>query len=324
MKRKVAWLLALLSVSTWFYPDVQPSYADSPPSSPGTGFYVQTWWADPTPWGTPSGYVMKAYRKGWHVNPGSPNPTIYLEFGRQLLTGSGWGVVPIGQPYQTNEWARMIAQAFIDGYNDNPQHPVAQIAVSTNNSNYNWYCNNYDPANLSSYWYSSGYAWGGLITSIASRPKVIVRSGNDIESWIGNFNDWRSCGLGAVSWYEGYEARTYTPNFNFGNNPYSEDNVQWTENQVWQVSWGKATAYVFPQIYCTGSGWSASWVNLRRNQGYMQFNGVTSDNAVSRACDGAYSLTWLDSWHNLNNALTNAGFPNHLRSTSIHMFPVGW
>jgi hypothetical protein len=320
MKRPVSWLLVIASLGILLPLQAVPANAYTLPDRQGTGFYVQQYWQDPTPWG--SGTVMKAYRKGWHADGGSPNGSIILHFGRQYQSGAQWGVIPINESYKPNDWVRTIAQAFIDGYNDNPAHPTARIAVGTSNSDYNWYCRDEDPSNLSSLWRVSGNLWGQLVLGLSGRSKVTVSGGNDIESWYGEFDDgWVSCGIGTKSWIDGYEQGSYTRYMvNFGSNAHAEYSPQWTLDEQWQVSWGKASAYMYPQIYCYGV--APSWISIRQYS-YMTFFGVISDNAQSSLC-GSQTLTWQQSWNDLEYQLNLNGYYNALNRIAIHYFKVGW
>lgn len=324
MKRRSILLLMLLMTGNWLYSGVPSSFADNPPARQGTGFYVQNDWLDQVPWG--SGTIWKAYRKGYHANAGAPSRRIFLHFGRQLYQSGSWGVVPIGGSYKSNDWARSVANAFMRGYNDNASHETAEIVISTSTSNYNWTCENNDPQNVSTNWYISGLRWGELVNSVTSYPRVIIRSGNDIESWTDEpeFGDWEACGAGVLRWYDGFEDAPYRPNYNFGNNPYAEDTAQWTQRQAWLVSWGRNRAYVYPQIYCRGSSWAPSWVDMISNF-YMRFDGVTSENGQTRNfCGGSPSLSWQDSWNELNTALANAGYTgNTLLGVAIEHYTPG-
>lgn len=294
---------------------------------PKSRFYLLTQqhdWLNQVPWG--NGTIWKAYRKGFHALAGAPFRRILLHFGRQLNQSGNWGVVPIdGNIYKSNDWARTVANVFMQGYNDNPAHQVAEIAISTSTSNYPWTCENSAPNNVSTNWYLSGYSWGGLLNSLNSYPRVIIRGGNDVESWTDEpiFGNWEACGAGVLRWYDGYEAATTKRIFDFGNNPYAEDNVQWTERQAWLVAFGRTPARVYPQIYCNGSSWAPSWVTMRTHFG-MRFDGVTSENGQSQICGSNYSLSWQASWNALNSALVNAGYTsNTLLGNAIEFYVPG-
>lgn len=329
-KRKCVWLLTLLLVGAYVYSDARPSFALNRPTSPGIGYYIQSWWANPFRWGD-GRMVTLSFRKGYWAGAGSPYPTIFLHFGRQALSNNQWSIQTVEpeNAIHNDTWVQYVAQQFIDGYNDNPAHAnaVANIAIGTSNSDYSWYCHNNDPNNLSPLWYTSGNVWGNLLYLLTAGPRVVIQSGNDIESWIGQFADWKSCGIGALSWYDGFEGTGYRFNYDFGNNTHGEDTVypvEWTQDQTYQTAWGRHSAHPYPQIYNTGSGWSAAWV-LTRQYGYMFFSGVLSDDPQGPQLNGTYpdpgptSLSWSASWDNLNNALVQAGYPDDLQSVVVNM-----
>lgn len=165
----------------------------------------------------------------------------------------------------------------------------------------------------------AGNEWGKLVMGITPRAPAIVKSGNDIEAFYNpkDFGPWVACGIGILSWFDGYQGQTSIGNYDFGNNPHSEYPLQWTVDQTHQVAWSRPPAYNIPEIYCSGSGWAQSWVEIRQYN-YISFFGVTSLNGTPGpgGCD-IPSLSWQTSWNNLNNALTNAGYPDSVLSTAV-------
>lgn len=262
-------------------------------------------------------YRTLAYQKGYQAPYSAPSPNIILDFGRQALAPSGnWAIYTIPeQAKHSMTWVRNIAQDFIDGYNDNPSHPPAFIAIGTNNGNYDWLCNNYDATQVSSLWRIAGDQWGQMVKSVIPRSKVTAKSANDIEAWNGTFpNNWAACGYGTLGWFDGYESQTSIANYNFGDNA-ADASAQWTRNQIYQVIWGRPTAYALPQVYCSGSHWHQSWVPVRQSY-YFSFLGVTSTHGQPGP-PGCDNLSWQSSWNLLNNTLTNPGFPDTVQSNVV-------
>lgn len=224
-----------------------------------------------------------------------------------------------------------VAQNFIDGFNDNPNHPYdTYIAVATSNDDDNWTCDNNNPGTLSANWYNAGSAWGSLFQSggIQSRSKVIPVSGNDIEVFFDSSNGWGACGLGTLRWFDGFEGAVVASNYNFGDNPNVEDPGRWTTQQVYDVVYGRSSAWAYPQVYCTNLLYSKGWPSIRAVN-YLKFLGVTSDGGQSQMCanygqgGGPWSLTWQQSWSELDTTMTNAGYPNTVASTSIYYYALG-
>jgi hypothetical protein len=181
-------------------------------------------------------------------------------------------------------WVQNIAQAFINGYNDGHSN-FTYISVSTNNSEDLWTCTT---SGVDSRWYTAGVQWGQLFGSkgLTSTSLVYVESGNDIESWKNEYGDgWEACGQGAESWYDGFEsAASGAFNYDFGTDGYAEDSLSglWTQQQVYDVVFGRPSAYGLPEIYCDGN--KIGWVSLRAAFPWLVYLGVTSDNAYSNLC----------------------------------------
>lgn len=297
------------------------------PSGVGLFVYVPEYWQNPN---TFNGVTKTlAYQRGYQAPYTASSPNIILDFGRQLLAPSGnWAVVltPNG-PKHSMLWARNIAQDFIDGYDANPYHQSGYVAIGTNNGDFDWYCLNTDPANLSSLWRIAGDQWGQLVKGLTPRPHVTVKSANDIEVFdeIDPARLWKACGIGALAWFDGYEGQTSIANYDFGDNAWDRPGNQWTEDNIQKVVWGRSTAYSLPQVYCSGSHWATSWEPVRRDY-YISFLGVTSTDG-GQGPPGCDNLPWQTSWNNLNDALTypnsSIGYPGY-SDTVLSNAAVWW
>jgi len=83
---------------------------------------------------------------------------------------------------------------------------------------------------------------------------------------------------------------------NFGSHAVAEvsggpTSYQWTEDQLYTVSWGHDRALVAPQIYCSGQ--VPQWASFAR-QRKLYIHSVTSTNGLFDACT-AYLAE--PSWH---------------------------
>lgn len=280
------------------------------PTAPAAAYYVIEAWDDPTTI-TNVGTVTWAYRYGYYVPTGYPTSQIILAFGRQFLDGvQGWGV-DLPRPengYHTEAWVKARATEFMNGYSRN-HTTTSTIAVGTSNANAAWLCNNSTGA-IAPDWNNAGVRWGALVKSLSAPAYVTLRSANDIESWNGTFSSgWTACGPGAQSWLDGYTSQTTMSNTNFGSNGVVERPDQWMQHQLYDVSYGRSVAYVYPQIYC--SGWASGWVTLRSSFTSLRFSGVTSTNGYG-SCGSTAMLGWQAAWNALNDALNRAGFPDNL------------
>ncbi len=318
---RLAWLLSLVLVGIQLSTgiDIHRASADPlrpAPTSTGYFIYVTDFY----------GQGNNAYYRGYNATIGG-NPRIFiLDFGRQWQnpTTGNWGVNLIHTEIKHSiNWVISVAQAFIDGYNDNPSHPTARIAIGTNNSDHPWVCDN-PSGNVDPRWYPAGQQWGTIIANLSDRSRVTVFSANDIEDWFLDFHDWGACGVGTRAWFAGYMTQTSRLNYDFGENPRTQRANQWTQDDVWYVAWGAPPALVLPQIFCNDGNppiWAGSWSALvSYKQGYMWIDGVSSENALpgdTTTCGGPLTLSWQTSWNRLHTALTNAGWEDRLLSTAI-------
>lgn len=317
--RKVLLLVvvAVVGIGAQARPNVALAY--SAPTAPGTGYYIDSSWNNTVP-----GYSYTyAYQNGYGAVTGSPNGIVMLDFGRQTSYDSNgqtiWENVTFdGVAHETSSWTAQVVQAYMQGYQDNPQHGSATIVLGTNNSDYNWTCDN-STGNYSASWYYAGVSWGGLVNSRTVPGILTLQSGNDLESWAGtpSYGSWVACGGGAEKWYDGYESVTTAfSNVDFGSDGNAEAPSQWTVGQVYDMAWGRVTGLSYPEIYCNGQ--QNQWVGIR-NSGYMVFNGATSENGAG-SCGGSGTYTWDQSWGVFNNALVAANYTDDV-DPSVAVFP---
>lgn len=159
-------------------------------------------------------------------------------------------------------------------------------------------------------WDTAGDVWGQTVKQLVPRSRVTVKSANDIEAF--RISEWTACGYGVELWYDGYQRETVISNFNFGDNAWADNNVLWSEDQIYQATFGRITAFVFPEVYCTGSFWDRSWIPVKRDHPNMYFNGVTSTNGGTGppGCN-VPSLYAQPAWNRLNNAITVSHPPDY-------------
>jgi hypothetical protein len=297
------------------------------PASPSYSYYVTQYWSNPST----KMQGSLAYEKGYNAIIGD-KPMIILAFGRQFYnvshTPATWEVVltPIGGNPGVHEgmsWVAQVAQDFMQGYNDNPKHTTAKIAIGTSTSNYPWLCDN-SSNTVSGLWTAAGEHWGQMIASLQALvsdnlTNVDVLSGDDIETWHREFPDptnpsvdeWDGCGLGVEAWYDGFESQTSAANVDFGSNGYGELSSQWTQQQVYDVASGKNSAIAYPLIFCNGN--SQQWAQTASLFPAIRFAGITSGNGDGGppGCNNT-NLTYkaVVAWNNLNNALHSIQLSN--------------
>lgn len=214
-----------------------------------------------------------------------------------------------------------VANGFLQGYALNPNHGHAVIAIGTANANYDWECNN--TGNISPLWFEAGEEWRNMVEELSyNTNKVTLAAGNDVESWL-EFLPWVACGKGAIAWFNGYAAASVPdPNdfgydgvirvLNFGSNAWAENNLGWTEDQMYSVFMGRSFVEAHPQVYCDNDVYVYKWVELANtfiSTGRpVVFSGITSDNAnpFANICKNrtAPSLTWREAWFTFDSALS--------------------
>ncbi|NJL33946.1 MAG: hypothetical protein HC893_08895 [Chloroflexaceae bacterium] len=302
------------------------------PSSPANAMYATEQWDLLTEIEI-NGQIEQrtiAFAEGYFADVATPSvfagqnvSYIIIGFGRQIEPQVGddrlWGVdLPADNGgYESMPWVAARAQEFIDGYAANPEHTETTIiAIGTSNFNVDWRCDNdgniNDPDFISLLWKEAGRIWGNLVTDLNERRGVIIRSGNDIESWTGTFPGWVACGKGTIAWFNGYQTTSDIPVVNFGSHAFAENNVDWTERELYRVTTGIENAVVLPQVYCDVEVYTTKWADFRSSY-EIQFQGVTSDNqGGSEFCDGDPTLAWDVAWTTFDTTLTNAGYPNNV------------
>lgn len=302
------------------------SYSQS--TSSGDAYYVDSSWADIISFNGIS--TIAAYQRGYNTSIGSPiRGLALLSFGRQIYDNTyGWGAYLFQEvgDFHSNAWVAMVAQRFIDGYIANPTHRNAYIAIGVNNANYGWTCDNSSLSSLDLRWEQAGNSWGNLVHTLRSlyTERAYPVSANDFEAWqftdpiTGELDPWIACGNGALSWLDGYELAAIDEynqvimNINFGSHAPTERPQQWTNAQIYEISYGRPEGYSLPQIYCEGQ--IQSWVN-QVSEYPMSFLGITSTNGVGTCGeddDSPAMFFSLEAWLAFNTALSNAGFGNTL------------
>lgn len=320
--------------------------------SPADAYYVQEDWANILNIDLDGDGILeentRAYVRGYQADFANPNiehaivlSQILLAFGRQEYidteAGREWGVnLPdiggIRQGFRSNSWVQARAQEFFNGYSAGHNQRTI-IIIGTSNANYSagsggWTCENSSPDTLAASWEEAGREWANLVNSITQTSFVTKRSGYDIEAW-SEFLDsdppWSACGLGALAWYDGYESRTTITNINFGSYARAENEPQWTEWQMYLISYGRGTAQVLPQVYCGNSDvFVNGWIDLRRRY-RLRFQGVTSSNSEGLLCGGSGrepTLSWIESWRTFHGALAAAGYTDAVRPTVSSFFYI--
>jgi hypothetical protein len=165
--------------------------------------------------------------------------------------------------------------------------------------------------------YGHGAAWAELVNDVAdfinSPPswasKLGGRGGSDMEPGFNSATE-------TIDWADGYDDNGDWFYYNFGSadgcSPYGSCNNSWTQDDVWQISWGFSLAWPLPEIYCgecyqgdENGGNAAQWYEISL-YGYLYKTGaVTMLGSLTQwaAAGGSGTNTPSDGWQQLYDAL---------------------
>jgi len=242
--------------------------------------------------------------------------TVVLDFGGQQANGSGTKLV--NGTLVTNAQIEAIAENFSEGYygcTGSDTTSTLFLGIGTNNSYYD----------VSS---SGGNAWAQVVSAVRSYnqtnqydAQVSAGGADDMEpsySTASATEDWANGYAGVdPAYYLDYGSADGCPQ-NSSTNGSCANN--WTQYDVWYVSWGATPAQALPEIY--NQGQSQEWAmisqygaNSQANSfGAILFEGPLDENDL----DGS-TYTSSQAWNQFTSDLTNAGVPSDMSfSAEIH------
>lgn len=251
--------------------------------------------------------VIRAYRYGYN-HPPINKGVVILAFGQQLNPShehNPLGVWAVGLPRDEgspveNDWVIEVSQAYIDGYTANPEHTERiTVIIGTNNYNNKWACTK-QPLDISPYWEESGGIWADVVNAIDPTSKVTVYGGSDIESWVGEDPDWTACGDGTIAWLDGYTAETDRKMVNFGDFALGRNPPQWTEDELYELSWGRPEALASPLIYTPFDDFHWAELVVKRRFYFFSIGSANGKELPS----GSPSYIASEAWHALYDELS--------------------
>ncbi len=216
---------------------------------------------------------------------GTQNSIVFLDFGRPNDFGNGLYGTVLFETYThvtTHEIANAVYQ-YASGYYrctgfDTSSHVV--IAIGTNNDS------DYDVT------YEHGAAWAEMVVeadnllteSIKNQVSLVAASNMELE-----FDDPAS----TTAWVNGYDENSQYPFrlYNVGNAsgcpPYGScgdpyDPEDWTQDDVWYISYGCRKCYPLPMIYSNNWANAEQWQHIAKyadevkGQECMSFRGVVT------------------------------------------------
>jgi hypothetical protein len=231
---------------------------------------------------------------------------VVLAFGSPRFNGWDYGASLFGGRFgATTLRIRVAVQSFVQGYvNCTRWHADVHLRIAVGTSNFGPQVS-----------YGHGRAWA-IMVNLANinaakngwSGKVDVVGANDIEPGYNSPSVTRR-------WVRGYDAVNRWPYYNFGSAsacpPAGDCQGDWTQEDVWYVSWGAPPAWPLPQIYNPTGTSAEQWFRIslygQRVHGRpMTFVGVVSQH---QACHDAQDPCWgmdnhpWEAWHQLRHAL---------------------
>jgi hypothetical protein len=233
---------------------------------------------------------------------------IVLYFGRPAYRNGTYGTILYSNAFAPISAIEQAAKAFLAGYwACSP--PSAGIRLVIGTSNYG-----------GSVTYAHGSQWAQLVTRvnswISSPPsyasKETAAGGSDMEL------GWNTASV-TRAWANGYVSVYQWPYYNYGDcsgcpsktHPTWRPDNNWTQEDVWYVSWGAPPAWPLPEIYnstMAGQWQYMSLYSYTHHDGRMIVKGAMTQRQACQdlgsACPGTNNTPaqgWSQLWDALNS-----------------------
>ncbi|MBI4497579.1 MAG: hypothetical protein HY689_06770 [Chloroflexi bacterium] len=283
---------------------LQAAWAAPPPPFAVASYYIST--IDPT----------TLFNQGCALGqrdrdlPGAQDNLVILAFGAPRGRNGSFGTLLFSNTFAASSQIATAVEAFARGYatctgEDRASH--LRIAIGTSNFG-------------SQVTFSHGRAWAQLVTTVSQRiaaaghaSQVDVVGASDMEP------DWNGPAT-TRAWVDGYASAFTQPLYNFGTAagcpPFgscgTSAHPEWTQEDIWYISWGAAPARPLPQIYLADGGNAQQWYQmslyaLTRHQRRMEFVGVLTQHQACQqvGCHPAVANSpqegWSQFWDLLNS-----------------------
>jgi len=225
------------------------------------------------------------YNLGWDAAQNGEKGIIVLDFGQPWVSGGAYGTNLFDDPptFVTLAQIRNLAVQFAAGYYDSSQTVLFQIgpvtiAIGTSNDQGSSGLSDSDYYQQGSQWAAMVKdAWSDVQGSEIAAAITSVNAGIDIEmdfntpartrAWVDGYDDYvgrrlyYNYGTASGCWTEGTNASD--------NGPCNDD---WTQEDVWYVSYGQPSAFPLPEIYLNDGANAKQWQQLSL-YGYLHHGG---------------------------------------------------
>lgn len=230
---------------------------------------------------------------------------VFLDFGQPWRVNNTFGTLIYSSPYSfhTNEEIFFAVWYYALGYTTCTGSSINShitIGIGTNNDG-------------SFTTYEHGYHWAQLILSANQAiqqfsSQISAAGASDMEL---GFND----PYDTIAWVDGFKDGVYDPVtgksrsflYNMGDAagcpPYgdcgTEDYEEWTQDNVWYISWGCSSCRSMPEIYSNSGSLAQQWYNMslysRLTYGQqIFFNGTTTQYTACQQRSNDPTCTELD------------------------------
>jgi hypothetical protein len=237
------------------------------------------------------------------------NAVVVLDYGMAVpVKGAPWGASLWNGPDTGTSAIRRSAQEFAHGYWACSDGNSSQLTLAIGTSNYG--------PNVV---YDHGKAWGAMINKANQTlraqgwsSQVVMVGAIDLEL------SWSSPDV-ATQWLDGYDKGSNWRILNFGdaagcppatNSCGTSGHPEWTQHDVWFVSWGHHSSYPLPEIYRTDGIMAEQWHRvahrgLELGDSLMEFSGAMTQAGAckQRGCDPSTMNSPQQGWSQLWTAL---------------------
>ncbi|MBI4497918.1 MAG: hypothetical protein HY689_08485 [Chloroflexi bacterium] len=240
--------------------------------------------------------------------PGAQDNIVVLDFGMPAFRNGAYGTILFNNTFAATEEIAAAAQQFGKGYyycTGSDLASYVRIAIGT--SNYGRQVT-----------YSHGRAWAQMVNQVAVwlynsgySSQVHAAGASDMEM------SWNSPPT-TRAWVDGYSSANWLNLYNYGDAagcpPYGSCGTssypEWTQDDVWYISWGAKPAWPLPEIYLTNGGNAQQWYRLSlyaylARGGRMHIAGTLTQYQACQqvGCHPATANTPQQGWSQLWDAL---------------------
>lgn len=202
------------------------------------------------------------YNEGCAQGAAKESGELILEFGKPWFDGTNYGTIAFdGSFHSTNDIENAVL-GFANGYwNCSGPQPFAAILIGTSNCYLDQNCHYAGEPDYTNF--AHGQAWDKLVSDTYN---IISAEGwNKQESIHGASDmelDWNYAST-TEDWAHGFSSNCCGTYYDIGDAagcpPLGSCDNGWTQEDLYQVTWGIAAAYAIPEVYTTNGSQANEW-----------------------------------------------------------------